>query len=128
MPWAVHLAAVAGGVGALALLFSAVWAHALAGDVPRWLAAALLALALAQFGGVVRLGSRRGWRLLAVASAAVVIGVPVAVVASSTGAREPVADTVGGLAVLLVGPAVAGVLASSPSARAWAQSPQSSPS
>jgi len=128
-PPTVVLASVASGVGALPLLFvtAVAWALAGSGDLPPWLGPVLLVLVVAQLAGAARLVRRRGRALLLGSSISIVLAVPLAVVATSPGQPGPLAETVAGLAVLVAGPALAGVLGSSPRARTWVDASQPPP-
>ena len=129
MPWSAMWASVVGGISALPLLFVTAVAWAYAGEVdggPAF-AVALLLLTGGQSTGVLLLRNRRSWLALVGTSLAVVVAVPVAVVATSAGSREPVADTVGSLAVLLAGPVLTAVLASTPGAQRWGTPPSRLP-
>ena len=129
MPWSAVLALVTGGLGALPLVFTTAvaWAYVADPDSGPVLVVVLLALTVAQFTGVLLLRDRRSWRVLVGTSLAIVVVVPAAAVATAAGSGEPLAETISGLAVLLAGPVLTAVLASSSGARRWGRRPSRLP-
>ena len=129
MPWTALLAGLVGLLSGLPLVFVTAVAWAYAGDIDGGpvLAVVLLALTVGQFAGVVLLRNRRSWRVLVGTSLAVVVAVPVAVIATSEGSSAPVTETVESVAFLVAGPVLTAVLASSSGARHWGARPSRLP-
>ena len=123
------LAGLVGLLSGLPLVFVTAVAWAYAGDIDGGpvLAVVLLALTVGQFAGVVLLRNRRSWRVLVGTSLAVVVAVPVAVIATSEGSSAPVTETVESVAFLVAGPVLTAVLASSSGARHWGARPSRLP-
>ena len=127
MPWPAHVAGAVGALSGVPFLFltAVSWAYVGDPDGGPWQALGVTALTVGQFAGVVLLRTRRSWQVLAGASLAVVVSLPVAVIVTWGRTGEPAAGTVTGVASLVAGPLVAALLATSPAARRWGSRPPS---
>ena len=110
------MAAVAGALSALPLLFLSALAIALAGtdELPPLLWLFLPAVTGGLLVGSVALSAGRGWRLLVRSAVGALVTLLVAIGTGGGTAEEVVL-----VAVLLVGPALTAVLGCAPDARRW---------